>query len=49
MPRTWTGWTLHRLRHSALTHYVEGATSTPIVLARPRQVAERDPAAGRRG
>ncbi|MEV0787025.1 hypothetical protein AB0I52_29505 [Streptomyces sp. NPDC050423] len=30
------GWTLHRLRHSALTHDVEDGTSTPMLLARPR-------------
>ncbi|MEO3752031.1 hypothetical protein [Streptomyces sp. B6B3] len=27
-------WTLHRLRHSALTHDAEGGTSTPTLLAR---------------
>ncbi|MFD8276765.1 site-specific integrase [Streptomyces flaveolus] len=63
------GWTLHRLRHSALTHDAEGGTSTPMLLGRSRHasvrslerytrpgvdavarhVAERDPAAGRRG
>ncbi|MEU3658054.1 hypothetical protein AB0E67_36065, partial [Streptomyces sp. NPDC032161] len=63
------GWTLHRLRHSALTHDAEGCTSTPMLpacsrhapvrslewYARPgvdavaRHVAERDPAARRRG
>ncbi|MCW2916625.1 MAG: site-specific recombinase [Actinomycetia bacterium] len=63
------GWTLHRLRHSALTHDAEGGTSTPMLLARSRHasvrsleryarpgvdavarhVAERDPAARRRG
>ncbi|MGW0654635.1 hypothetical protein ACWD4T_38720 [Streptomyces umbrinus] len=63
------GWTLHRLRHSALTHDAEGGTSTPTLLARSRHasvrsleryarpgvdavarhVAERDPAARRRG
>ncbi|SFY41754.1 site-specific integrase [Streptomyces atratus] len=30
------GWTLHRLRHSALTHDAEGGTSTPMLLARSR-------------
>ncbi|MFE2031024.1 hypothetical protein ACFW9V_39040, partial [Streptomyces hygroscopicus] len=29
------GWTLHRLRHSALTHDAEGGTSTPMLLAAP--------------
>ncbi|KAB1990877.1 site-specific integrase [Streptomyces triticiradicis] len=63
------GWTLHRLRHSALTHDAENGTSTPMLLARSRHasvrsleryarpgvdavarhVAERDPAARRRG
>ncbi|MFC8877204.1 tyrosine-type recombinase/integrase [Streptomyces ardesiacus] len=63
------GWTLHRLRHSALTHDAEDGTSTPMLLARSRHasvrsleryarpgvdavaqhVAERDPAARRRG
>ncbi|MGW1819124.1 hypothetical protein ACWCQM_36875 [Streptomyces sp. NPDC002125] len=63
------GWTLHRLRHSALTHDAEGGTSTPMLLARSRHasvrsleryarpgvdavarhVAERDPAARRKG
>ena len=28
------GWTLHRLRHSALTHDAEDGTSTPMLLAR---------------
>lgn len=32
------GWTLHRLRHSALTHDAEGGTSTPM-LARPRHTS----------
>ncbi|MFE2184896.1 site-specific integrase [Streptomyces sp. NPDC059455] len=63
------GWTLHRIRHSTLTHDAEGGTSTPMLLARcrhasvcsleryarpgvdavARHVAERDPAARRRG
>ncbi|MCY0937982.1 site-specific recombinase [Streptomyces sp. H34-S4] len=63
------GRTLHRLRHSALTHDAENGTSTPMLLARSRHasvrsleryarpgvdavarhVAERDPAARRRG
>ncbi|MFF1690616.1 hypothetical protein [Streptomyces sp. NPDC058254] len=29
------GWTLHRLRHSALTHDAEGGASTPILLPGP--------------
>ncbi|MGW8358319.1 hypothetical protein [Streptomyces wedmorensis] len=29
------GWTLHRLRHSALTHDAEYGTSTPMLLAGP--------------
>lgn len=28
------GWTLHRLRHRALTHDAEDGTSTPMLLAR---------------
>ncbi|WP_438306131.1 site-specific integrase [Streptomyces sp. HUAS TT11] len=63
------GWTLHRLRHSALTHDAGDGTSIPMLLARSRHafvrsleryarpgvdavvqhVAERDPAACRRG
>ena len=35
------GWTLHRLRHSALTHDAEGGTSTPMRLARSRQASVR--------
>ncbi|MCZ9346984.1 site-specific integrase [Streptomyces sp. TRM76130] len=35
------GWTLHRLRHSALTHDAEGGTSTPILLARSRHASVR--------
>ncbi|MET8768866.1 hypothetical protein [Streptomyces sp. NPDC004658] len=30
------GWTLHRLRHSALTHDAEDGTSAPMLLARSR-------------
>lgn len=30
------GWTLHRLRHIALTHDAENGTSTPMLLARRR-------------
>ncbi|MFE9313083.1 hypothetical protein ACIQCF_36340 [Streptomyces sp. NPDC088353] len=34
------GWTLHRLRHSALTHDAEGGTSTPMLLARSRHASD---------
>ncbi|WP_250301367.1 hypothetical protein [Streptomyces sp. A 4/2] len=35
------GWTLHRLRHSALTHDAEDGTSTPMLLARSRHTSVR--------
>ncbi|AKZ60435.1 putative plasmid multimer resolution protein [Streptomyces ambofaciens ATCC 23877] len=35
------GWTLHRLRHSGLTHGAEGGTSTPMLLARSRHASVR--------
>ncbi|MFG2233641.1 hypothetical protein ACGFNX_27245 [Streptomyces sp. NPDC048723] len=35
------GWTLHRLRHSALTHDAEDGTSTPRLLARSRHASVR--------
>ncbi|MFD5451259.1 site-specific integrase [Streptomyces sp. NPDC127100] len=35
------GWTLHRLRHSALTHDAEDETSTPMLLARSRHASVR--------
>ncbi|PWI06975.1 site-specific recombinase [Streptomyces sp. NWU339] len=35
------GFTLHRLRHSALTHDAEGGTSTPMLLARARHASVR--------
>ncbi|GAA3481664.1 site-specific integrase [Streptomyces yanii] len=35
------GWTLHRLRHSALTHHAEDSTSTPMLLARSRHASVR--------
>lgn len=35
------GWTLHRLRHSALTRGAEGGTSTPMLLARSRYASVR--------
>jgi len=34
-------WTLHRLRHSALTHDAEDGTSTPMLLARSRHASVR--------
>lgn len=42
-PRTedLNGWTLHRLRHSALTHDAEDGTSTPMLLARSRHASVR--------
>ena len=36
-----TGWTLHQLRHSALTHAAEDGTNTPILLARSRHASVR--------
>jgi integrase len=35
------GWTLHQLRHSALTHAAEEGTNTPILLARSRHASVR--------
>ncbi|MFB9571736.1 hypothetical protein [Streptomyces yanii] len=35
------GWTLHRLRHSALTHDAERGPSTPMLLARSRHASVR--------
>ncbi|MCX4902266.1 site-specific integrase [Streptomyces sp. NBC_00892] len=35
------GWTLHWLRHSALTHDAEDGTSTPMLLARSRHASVR--------
>ena len=35
------GWTLHQLRHSALTHAAEDGTNTPILLARSRYASVR--------
>ncbi|MEU9015041.1 hypothetical protein AB0D12_35940 [Streptomyces sp. NPDC048479] len=43
-PEPWEdlqGWTLHRLRHSALTHDAENGTSTPMLLARSRYASVR--------
>ena len=34
-------WTLHQLRHSALTHAAEDGTNTPILLARSRHTSVR--------
>ncbi|MFF5140555.1 site-specific integrase [Streptomyces sp. NPDC013157] len=35
------GWTLHRLRHCALTHDAENGTSTPMLVARSRHASVR--------
>ncbi|MEU9983556.1 hypothetical protein [Streptomyces sp. NPDC050856] len=35
------GWTLHRHRHSALTHDAEDGTSSPMLLARSRHASFR--------
>lgn len=35
------GWTLHQLRHSALTHDAEEGTNTPLLLARSRHASVR--------
>ena len=35
------GWTLHQLRHSALTHAAEDGTNTPMLLARSRHASVR--------
>jgi integrase len=39
--RVCTGWTLHQLRHSALTHAAEDGTNLPLLLARSRHVSMR--------
>ena len=36
-----TGWTLHQLRHSTLTHEAEDGTNTPMLLARSRHASVR--------
>ena len=36
-----TGWTMHQLRHSALTHDAESGTNTPMLLARSRHASMR--------
>ena len=38
---TMPGWTLHQLRHSALTHDAESGTSTVMLLARSRHASVR--------
>ncbi len=38
---TRTGWTLHQLRHSALTHAAEDGTNLPMLLARSRHASVR--------
>jgi len=38
---TATGWDLHQLRHSALTHAAEDGTNTPMLLARSRHASVR--------
>lgn len=35
------GWTLHQLRHAALTHEAEDGTNTPLLLARSRHASVR--------
>ncbi len=35
------GWTLHQLRHPALTHDAEAGTNTPMLLARSRHASMR--------
>jgi integrase len=36
-----TRWTLHQLRHSALTHAAEDGTNLPMLLARSRHASVR--------
>jgi integrase/recombinase XerD len=36
-----SGWTLHQLRHSALTHAAEDGTNLPLLLARSRHASVR--------
>lgn len=36
-----TGWALHQLRHSALTHAAEDGTNLPMLLARSRHASVR--------
>jgi integrase len=39
--RVRTGWTLHQLRHSALTHAAEDGTNLPLLQARSRHASVR--------
>lgn len=39
--QTQRGWTLHQLRHSALTHDAETGTNTPMLLSRSRHASVR--------
>jgi hypothetical protein len=39
--RVRTGWILHQLRHSALTHAAEDGTNLPLLLARSRHASVR--------
>jgi integrase/recombinase XerD len=39
--RARTGWTLHQLRHSALTHAAQDGTNLPLLLARSRHASVR--------
>jgi integrase/recombinase XerD len=39
--RACTGWTLHQLRSSALTHAAEDGTNLPLLLARSRHASVR--------
>jgi integrase/recombinase XerC/integrase/recombinase XerD len=41
LSRVRTGWTLHQLRHSALTHAAEDGTNLPLLLARSRHASVR--------
>ncbi len=38
---TGNGWTLHQLRHSALSHEAEDDANTPMLLARSRHASVR--------
>ena len=35
------GWTLHQLRHSALTHLAEANVALPLLMAKSRHVSLR--------
>lgn len=41
LDRAGDGWTLHQLRHTALTHEAEEETNTPMLLARSRHASIR--------